>query len=155
MIDLLFSLLNVAILVAIFGFLFKRSVPTLKAALEAQKEIEADIHDEHHNLILSQNHLDESTRHQEEECVKLLGKINQWKASVASVTRGRESEAVVEQQELEKKLARQSDEYSLDMMYKKVSPQVVAELEASLRTYFSDEKNAHAYVDRFIKELKK
>lgn len=155
MINIIFTLLNTVIFLGIFAYAAIRSLPTLRKRIEQEQALETDLHDEHHQLILMQRHTDESAILQDEECARLLVKINQWKVAVDSAARGKEALVAQEQQELARKIAQQSEYYSLHTMYQKISPLVVADLEAALRIHFSDEKQAHAYVDRFIEGLRK
>lgn len=155
MIDLLFTLLNFGIVVFLLGYLFKRSVPAIKAAVEAEIDREKDLHAEHHQLLAMQHHLDESTVRQEDECARLSTKINEWKAAMETAKREREAELVFHKKELEKRVAAQSGHYRLHTLYNTVSPLVVAELERTLTSYYQDEKRAHAYIERCMGELKK
>lgn len=155
MINIIFTVLNTAILLGILAYAVMRSLPMLRKRIEQEEALETDLHDEHHQLILMQRHTDESARMQDEECARLLVKINQWKGAVDSAARGKEVLVAQEHQELERKIARQSEYYTLHTMYQKISPLVVADLEVALRTHFRDEKQAHAYVDRFIEGLRK
>lgn len=155
MINIVFGVINSAILLTILVYLVMRSLPALRHAIEQEQALETDLHDEHHQLILKQRTTEESTRMQDEECGRLLVKINRWKTAVDSAIRGADDLAAREREELQRRIGQQSEYYRLHTMYQKLSPQVIADLEASLKTYYSDEKRAHVFVDRFIEGLKK
>jgi uncharacterized membrane protein YhiD involved in acid resistance len=155
MIDFLFALLNFAIFAAIIVYLFIRSMPRLKQAIETEKAIETDLHDEHHAVILKQQRVEESTAAQEDECNRLFIKIDEWKKAVESSAVKKADDTARDQKVLEEKIARQSEQYMLEEMYKKLAPSVIAELESSLKVYYSDPKKAHDYVNQFVAGLKK
>lgn len=155
MIDFLFALLNLAIFLGILTYLFIKSLPLIKQAIEGERAVESDLHDENQAVVLMQRRVHESTATQEEECNRLFIKIDQWKRVVDSAANQKAQERLRDQKELEEKIAHQSEQYGVEQMYKKLAPAVTAELEAFLKAYYSDPKKAHEYVDRFIEGLKK
>ena len=83
MIDLFFILLNFAIVIGIGYYGARRYfIPQLQEKVDQEKATNAQLHDEHRNLLLAHKQLDESLVLQEADCTSFLNKINEWRSVV-------------------------------------------------------------------------
>lgn len=156
MIDLLFILLNFSIVLGLLIYGAKRYLlPTLKSKVEEERAVEQNLHDEHHQLLITQKQVDESLVAQEADCTDFLHKINQWREVVHSSKSQREADSRHLLEEASKKVLLQSQYHKLKAVYQKVTPFVVKELEEEAKSHFANESAAHSYLHHVLNDLKK
>ena len=156
LIDLFFTLLNFSIIVGLGVYGVVRYIlPRLKSGMEQEKQLERALHADHHYLLGDQKQVEADLATQEAASVDFFNKINQWKATVHKQLSKRKTEQRAMQEEVAKRLERQSYYYRLKCMYQEVTPLVVTMVEQDLRSHFSDEQVGHAYVQRLLKGLKR
>jgi exonuclease VII large subunit len=156
MIDLLFQLLNVAILLAIGIYIFKKTLaPSFKSKLDQEHLVIQNLHEEHAQLILSQTALEESIILQQQECSALKEKIDQWRNATYDRLQEQQQESERMLSLLQQKLVLQERNYSLRQLQKQVAPVVIETLEKEFESYFAQPENRDNYLYSAVMQLKR
>jgi len=152
--DLAFSLLNFAIVLAVGVYVFKSYVgPQLREKIVQEYTDFMNVHNEHRSLMLEQQTLEEEILDQEDQAALLFKKINQWRNMVEISTQAE----LLAQEKTKKSLAeyyvQQSRQYALHKAYRDIGPLVVHKLEQDLKKRFSDPQEGHAYIARILRKV--
>lgn len=156
MVDIFFALINFGIIIGLIVYaLIRFAIPLIQTKIEQEKQLERSLHDEHHQLVLDEKHVEESLVAQEAMCASLFNKIHQWKNVVVAQNVQQEAEQQHMLNEAEKKMLLQLQYYTQGQRYQQIMPLVTHLLEQDLKAHFIDERVGHAYMKQVLKKLQK
>lgn len=153
-IDLIFSLLNFAIVLFVLGYTVKvYLLPQLREQMVKKHRDFTQLHDEHRHLIDEQKRIEDEIVEQEEHAKLLFKRVNQWR-NVVDVS----NQALLDSQEklrknMEERARQSMHTQALLRAYKAIAPHVVKNLEDECRKKFQDPQEGHAYLSHILKKL--
>ena len=155
MIDIIFALINFAVVVALLVYAFKKyALVQLKEAIVKSYHDFVNLHDEHRQLLQDQQNLEESIVMQEDRAKMLFKKVNQWRNTVDLEAKADQAEQDHLRDDADAKASEQARQYALKSMYNQVAPLVVSKLEQELQDRFSKPDQVHQYIGSLLKELR-
>ena len=155
-ISVIFRLINFAILIALFTYLFKRyALETLKESMAGEQEALSALQQNKEQLTLSSRLATQSLADQEQLCIVLARKVDAWQAVCNHELAQRQQEKERLLQQLIAKNQEQSDNVAFDSVQRHVLPIVLVKAKAQLQTMFESEEKGRVYIEQLVEQLKK
>lgn len=155
-IDLIFSIINLAIIVGLIIFGFVRYVkPALRQEIQQDLENVSHLKTERNNLIVQQDVLDEEIANQNEYCNQLKEKISLWREMFHKEKQKKAELAQHISLELDKKIEKQSQNYTMQKLQQNLAANVAATLEKDLQDYYSLPEHSEKYMHDLFKKLER
>ena len=155
MIDLFFTLFNTALFVGLMVYLIRiYGLPLIGENIRKEYTQLSQLHEEHKQLTLIQNDLEDSITQQELLAKVLFKKINQWRNVVDVAARIQLELEERLRAEADAKVAHQNEQYALKKVYQKVTPFVVEQLKQGLAQRYRDSEDGHDYIKGVLTTIK-
>ena len=155
-IGIFFRLLNFALLIGLFVYLFKKYGKSVFVELLAKKDADREsLLSEQTILEKKQSELDLLLAQEVRDCEKLREKIDVWKTVVDNEKALHEKEYEKIRMLADKKgmlRAAQAEQEHIRLM---VLDELIPQLRNSLGTHFQEEKNGRAYTDAIVRFMDK
>ncbi|MBA2307604.1 hypothetical protein H0W26_05735 [Candidatus Dependentiae bacterium] len=154
MFDIFFALVNFSVVAGLlyYGWL-RYGFSAVHSMMQKESADLHILHEEHRKLLKECQTLDESIVAQQAECNALSVKVITWK-SIAEKAQATYAEEQQQMQEIyRKKLEEQAEKHRSALLYKKVKPLVIAQVEEELERYFKDPEAMRSYKNRLLRKL--
>ncbi|MBA3954620.1 hypothetical protein H0X48_04865 [Candidatus Dependentiae bacterium] len=156
MISLIFKFINFGIIIALIVYAFKRyGLPLVVSQIKAGEKYKHDLAVDRSELFVSQTLLEQEVHDQEQQCVALSKKIDQWNEVVADQLRQKEVQSQAIREITNQRRKHQSEQYSLQKTKHTLTGCVEKRLKQELIVYFADEKLAHNYIQQTLSRIEK
>lgn len=156
MISFIFKCINFGIITALILYGFKRyALPFVLSQMKASEKHAHDLHNDRDELFAAQVILEQEVRDQEQQCVSLSKKIDQWNEVVLHELRKKEIKIQDTMEIVEQRRKRQSAEYSVQKTAHAILGCVDKKLKQELITYFADEQLAQKYIQHILSSIEK
>ena len=156
MVDVLFTFLNFGVLAGLLYYGWNRfAVPALENVAHKESVGIQLLHAEHRTLLKESRVLDESIRAQEEECKSLSAKVLHWRSVVEAVHIQRADDQARMQKIYKQKIEEQAKKHRSALLYQKIKPLVLAQVEEDLRVHFKGSDAKRLYTDQLLRELQR
>jgi hypothetical protein len=156
MISLIFRFINFGVIIALLLYAFRRyGLPRILHQIEANKRYQDNLDSERAELDVAQIALDKQMHAQEQHCVSLSQKIDQWNRVVLSDLRQKEIQAQDTMQITQERRKRQSAQYTIEKTRAVLSRCIENKLKEELIAYFADEKVAQKYLQHTLSSIEK
>lgn len=155
-VDILFSVLNFAVLAGIFAYIFFRTfVPQLSAKIAAEKQTRQDLAVQH-TQCAERLAVVETERERREELYRSIArKVAAWKLVVDE----REKLRSIEQQEraasVRARAEKQAAAFIAQRRWAQVVPQAMAKARLELYNHFQQEETGSCYIDQIMTAIKR
>lgn len=154
-IDLIFSFINLAIVIALGTYAFIRFIkPGIKQEIHTQIEEISHLKTERVRLIEKQSQLEQEILEQEKLCKQLKEKVSFWRDVYTKDKQDMLDQTKQLQSALKDKIAQQSHNYQLDKMQKQIAHTVYSTLETDLEKYFTHDQHTESYFNTILKKIK-
>ncbi len=154
-IDIIFSFINLAVLIALGVYVFIRYVrPSISQEIDAEMQGIDQLKTERVHLIEKQHILEQEIVDQEKLCKELTLKINLWQQAYIKDEEARLEKSAHLRHDLERRIVQQSEQYRLEKMQKQIAENVYSTLACDLEKYFSDKQHTESYFANILKKIK-
>jgi len=151
---LLNKLLNLAVLVGVCGYLFKKhAFPAIKGALDSRKRLLSDLKKEVSDLQEKTDALSQQTAQAQARATFLLGRIEEWKKALQQQQYDRSQDAQKTEQASRAYLQKRAEGLCQEYMKRDLVREIVERTEQEVRTFFADKKNQNQYITQHLKLL--
>lgn len=155
-IDLVFALINFTIVIGILTYAFIRYLrPAIKHELYLEREHVTHLKTHRLELVERQEQVDKEIAQQSLEAEELKKKVALWRELDYKESQKKAEALQYHIQELEKKREKQSENHNLQLMSRRISGRVTAQVIQDLETYFSGQGNQERYMDDLLNTLEK
>lgn len=153
-IDLIFSIINLAIIVGLILFGFIKSIkPAIKHEIHNELEQVAHLKNERIDLIAQQAMLDQEIANQDAYCNQLKEKVALWREMFHKEKQKQAETAQHISLELDKKIEKQSQNYTVKKLQQQLASTVHATLEKDLIDYYSNPEHSEKYMQDLFRNL--
>ena len=114
-----------------------------------------NLHEEHNQLLVSQQALEEEIKAQQVDCGNLVKRIDHWRGEVYNHYTQKEEEKRHIQHAVQERLRIQSYNHALRKTQVQLSVLVAGKLEKDFTEYFTNQSHVDEYIQSTIEKLKK
>ncbi len=147
MVDTVFSFINLALLIGVGWYAFKKIVlPKARKQLEEQKNHEHDLRQDYKVLLEQQESMVRATIEQQALCEALRAKVLLWGNQVKDEQQRHIAQAQEQQRAIGMYTALQQEHYALDQVKSRIQEPLIKSLRHDLETYYKDEHHRRTYM---------
>ncbi len=151
-----FRLINFAVLITVFYYLFKKYLlPTIQQSISDKKQHIQNLIDQQEVLEINQQEMDTILMQQAQLCANLKEQISQWRGRVELELAQRMQAKKELEEKLERLAHRKSDWLKQESIRKRVFPKAIAQARNDLYKKFSNEQHAKTFLDKILVGMKK
>lgn len=151
-----FRLLNFAVLIALFIYIFKKYIlPTILIRIGQKEALLRQLFNKQQALEQEQYALGETVAKEAQLCAELKKKVQQWKKEVDQEFAERTKEKTEGIKQLKQKTQQRAQWYGNNKIKKEVLTAATAQAKVSLKKQFADPKKGHNFIQPIIDFMRK
>lgn len=155
LITLAFRLINLGVLVALLGYLFKKyALGTIRQRMIEKNAYVRGLQEQYRSLLYQQEQVVNARKEEELLCQRLQQQVVVWKLAIE-----KEQKIRREEQEERKRVLKEHAEYkeqhlALFYLKKQVIPRAIKQAEQQLEQHFKDKQVGSQYVQHIITRMR-
>lgn len=155
-IDILFRLLNFAVLIALAVILYQRIVrPQTKGLMHQQEQQREALTISYDELIREQHFLEAKLEEQNQSCRYLLDKIDKWRARFDEQQRQYEQEREQSHARAQKKAQQQAEWLAHERLFEYATADAVAQMRSDLQERFAKADQQQQFMSELLDFMRK
>jgi hypothetical protein len=155
-VDILFSILNFAVLVGLFAYIFfKMFYPQFSEKIAADRRVREDLEAQRNACVTRLSAVEEERERREIFYRDLAHKVADWKRSVLDRERSLEEEQKAREELVRARAEKQIAAFIAQRRWAQVVPQAIAKARMELYDQFQDSETGRCYIDQIVTSMKR